>query len=161
MRWTRAILMTALLGAAGCYEYRSVRPADAMLDTRVRATVSPEKAAELEPALRNVTPTVTGKLIERTAGYLMMEVPIYGAGGSGSNEVLHNRVQIPFGDLVSLETRTLSTWRTVVAVGAVVAAASGTWAVVSAANQSGPDKPGSGIDNAVITIFSVPLGIFR
>jgi hypothetical protein len=153
--------MTALLGSAGCYEYHSVRPADAVLERRVRATVSPEKAAELEPVLRGVTPTVTGKLIERTPGYLMVEVPLYGAGGSVSNSVLHNRVEIQVGDLISLETRTLSTWRTAIAVGAVVAAASGTWAVLASENASGTDKPGTGVDNALITIFSVPLSIFR
>jgi len=124
----------------------------------VRATVSPEKAAELEPVLRNVTPEVTGTLIERTPDHLMLEVPIYGAGGGVSNEVLHNRVEVDVSDLVSLETRTLSKWRTAVVVGAIVAATSSTYLVLSSNNQSGADKPGSGIDNAVISIFRIPLG---
>jgi len=161
MGWKRIVLLAALVSTGGCYEYRTVRPGDAVLETRVRATVSPEKAAELEPVLRNVTPTVTGKLIERTPDHLMLEVPIYGAGGGVSNEVLHNRVEVDVGDLVSLETRTLSTWRTVVAVGALVAATSGTWLVLSANNQSGADKPGSNTNNALIPIFRIPLGIFR
>jgi len=161
MGWKRIVLLAALLAAGGCYEYHTVRPDDAMLDTRVRATVSPEKAAELEPVLRNVTPEVTGTLIERTPDHLMLEVPIYGAGGGVSNEVLHNRVEVDVSDLVSLETRTLSKWRTAVVVGAIVAATSSTYLVLSSNNQSGADKPGSGIDNAVISIFRIPLGIFR
>jgi hypothetical protein len=161
MGWKRMALLVALVSTGGCYEYHTVRPDDAVLDTRVRATVSPEKAAELEPVLRNVTPTVTGKLIERTPDHLLLEVPIYGAGGGVSNEVLHNRVEVDVGDLVSLQTRTLSTWRTLVAVGAVVAAAGGTYAVLDANNQSGPDKPGSDVNNAVVSIFRIPLGIFR
>jgi hypothetical protein len=161
MGWKRIVLLAALVSTGGCYEYHTVRPDDAMLDTRVRATVSPEKAAELEPVLRNVTPEVTGTLIERTPDHLMLEVPIYGAGGGVSNEVLHNRVEVDVSDLVSLETRTLSKWRTAVVVGAIVAATSSTYLVLSSNNQSGADKPGSGIDNAVISIFRIPLGIFR
>ena len=161
MFWKRMALLVALVSTGSCYEYHTVRPDEAVLDTRVRVTVSPEKAAELEPVLRNVTPTVTGKLIERTPDHLMLEVPIYGAGGSVSNEVLHNRVEVDLGDLLSLETRALSKWRTAVTVGAVVAATSGTWLVVSSGNQSGPDKPGSGTNNALIPIFRIPFGIFR
>jgi len=154
-------LLVALVSTGGCYEYHTVRPDDAVLDTRVRATVTPEKAAELEPVLRNVTPTVTGRLLERTPDHLMLEVPIYGAGGGVSNEVLHNRVEVDLGDLVSLQTRTLSKWRTAVAVGSILAATSGTYLVLSANNQSGPDKPGSGTNNALIPIFRIPFGIFR
>lgn len=161
MRWTRVAVLVTLLGSAGCYEYHSVRPADAALDGRVRATVSPNRAAELAPVLRTTTPTVSGKLIERTADHILVSVPIYGAGGAVGSEVLHNRIRIPTTDLVSLETRSLSTWRTGAVVGAILVAAGGTWAVIQSENATGTEKPGTGIDNAIITIFSVPLSLFR
>ncbi len=162
MRWTRAILTAALLGSTGCYEYHSIRPQDAALDGRVRATVTPSQAAELAPVLRTNAPVVSGTLIERTDDHILVSVPIYGAedGGAGS-EVLHNRIRIATSDLVSLESRTLSKWRTGVAIGAVVAAVSGTWIVASSGDTNTGDKPGQGTDNALITIFSVPLSFFR
>jgi Mg/Co/Ni transporter MgtE len=161
MRWMQVAVMAALLGSAGCYEYHSVRPADVALDGRVRATVAPNRAAELAPVLRSNTPTVSGKLIERDAEHILLSVPIYGAGGAVGSQVLHNRIRIPTADLVSLESRTLSGWRTGVAIGAVLAAAGATWAVLSAENETGTDKPGTGIDNAILTIFRVPLSVFR
>ena len=75
--------------------------------------------------------------------------------------MLHNRVELKLDDLVSLETRSLSTWRTAVAVGAIVVAAGGTWAVLSAENETGTDKPGTGIDNAMISIFRIPFSLFH
>lgn len=162
MGWKRPVLLALLLSTGGCYEYHSVRPGDAVLQTRVRATVSPEKAAELAPVMRGVRPEVTGRLVERTGDHLMLEVPIYGASTAGmSSDVLHNRVEVKLDDLVTLETRTLSKWRTAVAIGSVVVAASGTWVALSADNQTGGDKPGTGIDNNLISIIRIPLGLFH
>ena len=41
MRLNRVVLLALLFFAGGCYEYHTVRPSDAVLQTRVRATVSP------------------------------------------------------------------------------------------------------------------------
>lgn len=156
--WMRMLLLGALLPASGCYVYEPVRPADAMLGARVRATVSSDRAAELAPVLRDVTPQVSGRLVERNDGNLMLEVPIVGsATGTSSSRRIHNRVVIPFSDMVSLETRRFSTWRTVALVGGIAAAVGGGWAIVDG-NESADEKPKEDIDNAII---SIPLGIFR
>jgi hypothetical protein len=149
------------LAASGCYVYQPVRPGDALVGSRVRATVSAEQAAELAPVLRNVTPQVTGTLVERSSGSIMLDVPLYGATASGlSTQALNNRVAIPFEDLVTLESRRLSTWRTAATLGAVAVGLTGAWVAVTG-NQKVDDKSKTGTDNAVIPIFSLPVAIFR
>ena len=152
-------MLAVTLTASGCYVYEPVRPADAILDARVRATVTAQHAAELAPALRSVSPQVTGTLVERSDEGLMLEVPLYGSV-QGSSRALHNRVAIPMSDLVGLESRRLSKWRTAVSVGAVVAGVAGGWAFVGG-SDSVEDKPKTDIDNAIITIFRLPFALFR
>lgn len=157
----RTVLLAMLLFTGGCYEYHTVRPSDAVLQTRVKATISPTQAAELAPVLRDVTTTVSGKLVERTPDRITMEVPLYGAGSPvGGRNSLANRIVIPSSELLGLESRTLSKWRTAVSIGAVIAAVGGTWAVVGG-EPEGSDKPGQGTDNAIISLFSIPFSIFR
>lgn len=154
-------LLVMACTASGCYVYQPVRPGDALVGSRVRATVSPEQAAELAPVLRNVTPQVTGTLIERSNGSIMLDVPLYGATSSGlSTQALNNRVAIPFADLVSLESRKLSRWRTALTLGAVAAGLTGAW-VAATGDEGVNDKPKTGTDNAVIPIFSLPFAVFR
>jgi hypothetical protein len=154
--WLLALSMVA--ATTGCYSYHAVNPSDAVLDTRVRATVSAEKAAELATALNNVTPVIMGTLVERDGQTLMLEVPLLGTGVDGADP-LHTRVRITPADLVTLESRTLSKLRTGIVLGAVVAAV-GTGLTVFNGSSRAVDKPGTGVDNARILrpIFSVPLG---
>ena len=154
----RALVLAVALAASGCYVYEPVRPADAVLDARVRATVTPEQAAEMSEALRAVSPQVMGTLVQTTDEGVMLEVPLHGTI-QGSSRALYNRVSIPFSDLVALETRKLSGWRTAVSVGAVVAGVTGGWAFVGG-GAGGEDKPKTDIDNAIITIFRIPLALF-
>jgi hypothetical protein len=157
-RAARVSALVSLMAACGCYVYHPIQPAAAPLNTRVRATVSAEKAAELAPVLRDVTPEVTGTLVSREGDALMLEVPLYGTGTDGVDP-LHSRVEIRPGDLVSLESRTLSKWRTAAVVGVLAAAVVGSWSTITGQAQV-TDKPGVGIDNAILSlpIFSLAAG---
>ena len=104
--------------------YTPVRPSDAILDSRVRATVSPRQAAELAPVLRNVTPQVVGTLVERNGDTILLDVPLFGAVPGVSSRPVHNRVSLPLADVTALEARTLSRWRTGAVVASVVASLS-------------------------------------
>ena len=157
--WKGLVFLATLLVVSGCYTYVPVRPMDAMLDARVRVTVSPEQAARLAPVLRNVTPQVVGTLIDRDDQGVMLDVPLYGSSAAGSTQTVRSRIAISFSDLVSLERRELSRWRTAVAVGAALVGVGGSWAVVGG-GSGGEDKPKTDIDNAVITWFSIPFAIF-
>ena len=86
--WKRGALILALLAANGCYVYQPVRPGDAMLDARVRATVSAEKAAELAPAMRGISTQLRGTLTERDAEGVLLEVPLFG-GTAGMSSQAH------------------------------------------------------------------------
>lgn len=158
---TRALAVAALLFPAGCYVHQPVRPADAMLDTRVRAVLSPRQAAELEPVIGGSESSVAGTLVERTGEGILIEVPTYSATPGMSGEALRNRVSIPFTELVALEARELSAWRTGVVIGALAAGIVGTWAVSTSGDDAIADKPGTGVDNAIITLFRVGVGLFR
>jgi hypothetical protein len=154
-RGLRGVLFGTLLLTAGCYVYQPVRPSDALLDSTVRATVSSRQAAELAPVLRNVTPQVSGKLTQLDAGFLMLDVPLFGGTQGLSRAPVHNRVRISFEDLVSLERRRISPWRTGVALSALGAAVGTTWVLISGDKESG-DKPRVGSDNAIR--IRIPLG---
>lgn len=145
---TYAIPLAMSVFMGGCYVYEPMRPADAMLDSRVRATVTADQAAELAPVLRNVTPQVVGTLSQRDAGGIIVDVPILGGPQGTSSRPMHNRVSIPMDKLVSLERRKLSQWRTAVAVGAVAAAVAGSWTILSD-DKTSSEKPGDGVDNAI------------
>lgn len=158
--WKRSLVLVTLFAAAGCYTYRPVRPGDALPEARVRATVSAQQAAELAPVMRGVTSSVSGTLVERSDDRILVEVPIYGATAGMSAAPLRNRVAIPLSELVTLETRTLSKWRTGLAIGAVAAAVGGTWVAVSG-RTSVEDKGKPGTNNAILSTFRIPLGVFR
>ncbi|HSG09334.1 MAG TPA: hypothetical protein VLA36_13315 [Longimicrobiales bacterium] len=152
----RVVLLAAALASAGCYVYTPVRPSDAILDSRVRATVSPRQAAELAPVLRNVTPQVVGTLVERNGDTILLDVPLFGAVPGMSSRPVHNRVSLPLADVTALEARTLSRWRTGAVVASVVAGVATGW-VVLGGNDIVGDKPKPGADNAIR--IRIPIGI--
>lgn len=154
------VCLAVTVAMSGCYTYSPVRPADAVLNARVRATVSSAQAEELAQVLRSATSQVVGTLVERNDERVLLEVPLWAGGTGVSSQALHSRVSIPFSDLVSLESRTFSRWRTAVSVGAVVAAVAGSWTFIGGGTELG-DKEKTGIDNAIIPFFSVPFAIFR
>ena len=147
--------MAMVMVLEGCYVYAPVRPADAVLETRVRATVSPEVAAELAPALRNVSTQLVGELTERSADAILVDVPLFGAAQGASRVPVHNRVRIPMDGLVSLESRRLSRWRTGVVLGSLVAAVTTGFVVISGDDVTN-DKPKTGTDNAIRV--RIPIG---
>ncbi len=149
-------LFALLVLTSGCYVYQPVRPSDSVVGTKVRATVSARQAAELSPILRNVTTQVSGSLAQRDGESIMMDVALVGAMQGMSREPLRNRVRIPFGELVSLEERHLSTWRTVVTLGVLGAGVGTTWVLFSG-DKAASEKPGTGTDNGIR--IRIPVGI--
>jgi hypothetical protein len=158
--WERIGLALTLLVVSGCYTYRPVRPGEALLDSRVRATVSPQEAAELATVLRGVRSAVVGRLVENSDERIMLEVPLFSQTAGMSRNAVHNRVAIPLSELVTLESRSLSTWRTGLVVSAVAVAVGGAWVVVSG-EGSRDDKEKPGTNNAVISVFRIPFALFH
>jgi hypothetical protein len=151
----RVVLMAVLVSTGGCYTYTPVRPSDAMMDGRVRATVSPVVAAEFASALRGTGSQVMGSLAGRDAQAILLDVPVYSGTQGMSRAPVNNRVRIPLDGLVSLESRTLSKWRTAVALGSVVAGVTAGFVVLNG-DDNANDKPKTGTDNALR--IRIPIG---
>jgi hypothetical protein len=149
------VLGAVLLATTGCYTYQPVRPGDAVLETRVRATVSARQAAELAPVMRNVTPTISGRLVDRSGEGVTLDVALHGGTMGMSASPLHSRIVIPAGELVTLESRTLSAWRTSLVGGIIVAAVSASWVAISG-ESTVDEKPKTGTDNAIR--IRIPIG---
>jgi len=152
-RWI--VILAVLSSVGGCYTYQPIRPVDAVADSHVRATVSSKQAVELQPVLRNVTPQVVGTVVGLEGSSLLMDVPMVGQTPGVSRAPVYNRVRLPLDDLVSLESRSLSRWRTGVTVGSVVAAVAAGWVVLSGETKV-DDKGKTGTDNAVR--IRIPIG---
>jgi len=145
-----------LLVLGGCYTYQPIRPADAIQDTHVRATVSPSQAAQLVPVLRNVTPQVVGRVAGLEGQSLLLDVPLIGQTPGVSRAPVYNRISLPLSDVVSLEARSLSRWRTSVTVGAAVAAVVAGWVIISGETKV-DDKGKTGTDNGIR--IRIPIGV--
>ena len=149
-------VMALLVLTSGCYTYTPVRPSDAVLDARVRATVAPQVAAEYAEAFRGAGTQLTGSLVGLDSEGLLLDVPVFAGAPGVSRAAMNNRVRIPLDGLVTLESRTLSKWRTGVAVGSLVAALSATWVVVTDNDVPPDDRYPPGTDNAIR--IRIPLG---
>lgn len=159
-RSTKAALIALLIAGSGCYTYHPVRPGDLATGAQVRATVSSVQAAELSAVLNSVSPQVVGSLADQSDGQILVDVPVANTTAGMSTRAMSSRVTIPLSELVSLESRTLSRTRTALAFAIVAAGVGGGWAAVKGGDNV-EDKPKTGTDNAIITIFRIPFGIFR
>jgi len=110
--------------------------------------------------MRGISTQIRGTLMDRDAEGVLLEVPLFGGTQGMSSAALRNRVYVPFEDLVTLESRTLSKWRTFTVLGAVVAGAAAGWIIVDGGDPVA-DKPKTGVDNSLIPLFSIPIGFFR
>jgi len=151
-------VMAAVVSMSGCFVYTPVRPEDAVPATRVRATVSGSHATDLESVLGSSSSTLSGTLVGRVDEGLMVDVPLYSPNSAGSTSVLYNRVTVPYTELVALESRALSKWRTGVVVGAVVAGVVKGWTVLGG-DGSLTDKQKTDTNNAVVPLFSFSLPV--
>jgi hypothetical protein len=137
----KRVMMVIVPLCGACYSYTPIRPAEAVPGSSVRAHVSQETSIRVAPLLG--IPDVrdlTGKLIDNTAGTMIIEVPtVVQAGENNAVQTLFQRVTVRPGDLLGLESRTLNRTRTGLLIGV------GAAALVSAAVSALHGKPG--IDN--------------
>ena len=151
----RGLVFAMVMFTGGCYAYTPVRPSDAVMDARVRATVSPVVAAEFASALRGTGSQVLGSLAGRDAQSILLDVPVYSGTQGMSRAPMNNRVRIPLDGLVALESRTLSKGRTAAVVGALVAGVTAGFVIINGDDESN-DKPKTGTDNALR--IRIPIG---
>jgi hypothetical protein len=117
----RVVLIAMPLFLGGCYTYAPVQASALQPGMGVRARVSASTAERIAPLLgMSDARVLTGKLIERSAGALIVEVPTtVQAGQAGAVQSLSQRISIAPGEIVDLESRRLDRARTAIVVGAV------------------------------------------
>lgn len=154
----RMLSLAALTAAAGCYTYAPARPADVVPESRVKVTVTPARAAALAEGLRGSVPTFNATYVSNENGSLLFSVPLRGAQPGLSTRGVTNRVTVPTDDIVSLETRSLSRWRTatVVALGLTVLGFGVEEAFSGRDDVEGNDR--GEVDNILVPLFSLPVG---
>jgi len=127
---------------AGCYTYRPIRPAEVVPGMSVRAHVSTETSDRIAPLLGlSGVNELTGTVIDDTGGTMIIEVPtVVQEGVNNATQSLFQRVTVHPGDVLGLESRKLDRVRTVLLVGAAVAAV-GSVAVKALKGNPGIEAP--------------------
>src|SRR5919202_4732287 len=140
------ILALVLSLLAGCYTYAPIDPGAVAPGTSIRVRVSGAGADRLEPLLGTSGARVlSGVFVDSRADTMIVQVPSVVAAEVGSSlQPLYQRVSIPRGDVLELETRRLNRGRTAALAGA--AAVTITAAVVSAvrSDRGKEQLPGGG-----------------
>ena len=142
---TRRISLLLLLSLSACYTYAAAPPASVAPGASVRARVSATAAERIAPLIGvNDARLLTGRFAGTDAAGFLVEVPTTTqVGPAGSLQSLAQRVSIPRGDLLEIETRTLNRGRTAAVVGAVAVIGVGT-AFNVLRGERGSDRPPGG-----------------
>jgi hypothetical protein len=141
----RRLAPLLLLSLSACYSYAPMQPASVTPGTSVRARVSATAAERIGPLIGvSDARLLTGKFTGTDAAGFLIEVPTTTqVGPAGSLQSLAQRISIPRGDLLEMETRTLHRGRTAAVVGAVAAIGVAT-AVNVLRGERGSDRPPGG-----------------
>ena len=154
-----AVAAVAAATLAGCYTYRPATLDEIRPESRVRVTVSTERAVALEPVLRDVRRQLVATYVGEDDGSLLLEVPLIGATAGTSTRAVHNRVDVPRADIVAVEARELSLWRTATVAGVLAALVGyGGYEVFNSGDdEEGKPKPPD-VEQIRVPLISVPLG---
>src|SRR5689334_11014577 len=141
------LLRLAPLGAAlcGCFRYAPIETQSAPEGSSVRARITPTAAQRIAPLLgTGESRVLTGALVTRNNGGLILEVPTAASTGMGSSlQTLYQRVSLAPGEVTELDIRTLDRTKTAIVVGGL-AAAVGAAAIASLHSSPGIDRPPTG-----------------
>ena len=155
----RRSLFAVLPLCTGCYSYTLVQPDAAQPGTDVRVHITSSAAQKLASVLGAAdVQALSGRLIERGAAGLIIEVPSVIPGQSGvAVQTLSQRVAIARADVIGIEARTRDNVRTGLLAGGV-ALAVGAAALVATRGESssGTPRPGGGVELRIPLIRLIP-----
>lgn len=157
-RGSLAILVS--IAFAGCYTYRPATQAQIAPRQDVRVTVTSTQQAELAEVLHTGSPSFAATYLEAENGEMLFSVPLRNPTPGMRTTTLRNRISIPSSNVVQIERRELSVWRTA-ALAAVVAAGVSTAAIIAFDGGSkARDGKRGGIDNnrGPLLRWSIPIG---
>lgn len=115
----RPVLAVSLLVViGGCYSYEPVRPERVAPGTAVRVRITSEEAARLSDVLPTGARVLDGEFVDRTGAGLTLTVPSAVIDQRRGVTRLHQRIDLPAGEVLGLERRRLDGLKTAAAVGA-------------------------------------------
>lgn len=141
----RHVAPLLLLSLSGCYTYAPIQPSSIPPGASVRARVSATAAERIAPLIGvGDARLLTGRFAGPDATGYLVEVPTTTqVGPAGSLQSLAQRISIPRGDLLEIETRTLNRGRTAAVVGAAAVIGVAT-AINVLRGERGSDRPPGG-----------------
>lgn len=154
-RATSLLLLLTLAFLQGCHTHASSTLAQLEPNASVRARVTSAKAEELSTVLGREDRVLTGRVIEQSPDRLLLQVPTTGAA---PGHPLAQRVELMAADIVEVEVRRLDQTRTIGAVAALLAVGIAAAIAIFGGGEEavGPDKPGTGVDEARIPVSVRP-----
>lgn len=158
-RGSLAILVSVAF--AGCYTYRPATQAQIAPRQDVRVTVSNTQQAELADVLHTGSPSFAATYLEAENGEMLFSVPLRNPTPGMRTTTLRNRISIPSSDVVQIERRELSVWRTAALAAAIAAGVSTAAVIAFDGNNSARDGKRGGIDNNRIPFLGWSLQVGR
>jgi hypothetical protein len=141
-----------------CYSYVPAELSMLPDGTAVRARITSDQAARVEPLVGRDVRVLDGVLLGSSADSVLLEVPAAARIGTGGGvQVLHQRVSIPRGGITEVELKRLDRGRTTLVIAGGTAAIG--YIVLDALNV-GPLKEGPR-DGDGGTDMRIPLLILR
>jgi hypothetical protein len=153
-----ASLVVIALCSTGCYSYARTELSSVPNGSQVRARISTDQAARIEPLLgRTDLRVLDAVLLQSTGDTVLLEVPAASRTITGGGiQVLHQRVTVSRAGILDLELKKLNRGRT-----ALITVGGGTLLIVAAIDAlnigPGRESPPGGGDGPD---FRIPL-IFR
>ena len=160
MRIAQKVIASMILLLLGCYTYVPAALETVPLNTEIKARVSTEGQIALRDRVGLDTRELQGKLLEKDANTILLEVPTTGPFSGTNGQQLYQRVDVPTRDVLEVEMRQPSPGRTAGLVVAALAAATGivvAAVLVDTGPGSGGDGPPGPEDRIVRPLFTIPV----
>lgn len=150
----------ASVAVAGCYTYRPATQAQIAPQQDVRVTVTSTQQAELAEVLHSGSPSFPATYLEAENGEILFSVPLRNPTPGMRTTTLRNRISIPATDVVQIETRELSVWRTAALAAAIAAGVSTAAVAAFDGNNTAEGGKRGGVDNTRIPLvrWTLPVG---
>ncbi len=160
--------LLALLPAAGCYSYQTIRMEEVRPDLPVKLRVTPEAGGRVAPVLGYMTQDLSGTVVSVDRDTVLLTVATPTAPESRTIQLLYQRVEVPVSQVIEVQQRSFSRGKTyacvagVAAVGAAVTVAAFTGFLGASGGDVQPPPAenhlAAPVPPRVVRLLQLPLG---
>lgn len=138
---TRVFVPMLLVGVcAGCFRYTPASVSDVAPGETVRARVSREQARQFEGMAGLQGRELVGRVVSTDPERLMLEVRAVALEQGNAGRTLNQRVAVPLSEVMDLELRTISVWKTTLVTVGITAAVGGLLALQLYSGENSPSR---------------------